>query len=98
MVEEVILDHMTISVTNYKEDIVNNASGKESKQISFEFKVRGRQDYHDITVLLYNTTFDVSVPGKSLKFRGTINHYSTSVPNFEDEHSAVDFKLGLIEV
>lgn len=49
-------------------------------KISIEFKV-SREDYHDVTTLLYEGTFDIRVNEKGLTFRGTIQQYSTSVTN-----------------
>jgi hypothetical protein len=98
MVNEVILNDFVIKVTNFKKDTVRNKTDKNLKVISFEFKVRGGNEYHDVTSHLYKTTFDVKVPEKDLVFRGTINNYSTSRTDFTDEDSIADFKLELIEV
>jgi hypothetical protein len=99
MVDEVILDDVTIQVTGYKEESVKgDQGGEESKQISFDFIVKGKDDYHDITVLLYREVFEVRVPARKLNFRGRINHYATAIPNFEDEGAGVAFSLGLIEL
>ncbi len=88
------LNHVKIQVTNYKEDILEH----EKYKISFDFKVRGGNDYHDMTVLLYENVFNVKIPAREIEFRGKINKYSTSRVDFTDEHSISEFKLELIEV
>jgi Protein of unknown function (DUF3219) len=99
MVNEVILNDYTLKVTDYNEEVVKNEkTGNELKKISFDFKVRGGDEYHDVTSLLYKNTFDVKVPEKNLEFRGTIHNYYTSRGNFSDENVVADFKLELIEV
>ncbi|WP_075619096.1 DUF3219 family protein [Paenisporosarcina indica] len=93
---EVILDEFVLNVSNFKESVINKV-GKELRTIRFDFKVRGGTEYHDVTVHLYKTTFDVKVPEKELAFKGTINNYSTSRNDFKDEQTVADFQLELIE-
>jgi len=97
MAIEVILDDYVLNVTNFKED-VKNEKGNELITIAFDFKVRGGKEYHDVTVHLYKTTFDVKVPERNLAFKGTINNYATSRTDFTDEKSLADFQLELIEI
>ncbi|WP_027415653.1 DUF3219 family protein [Aneurinibacillus terranovensis] len=99
MVTEVILNDVNIKVTGYQEGVINDGkTGKELHKIAFDFKVRSGEEYHMITTLLYENTFDVKVPESNLKFRGTINNYSTSFTNLYKENSVGDFKLELIEI
>ncbi|WJH33495.1 YkvR family protein [Paenibacillus sp. CC-CFT747] len=97
-VNEVLLDGYHIRVTDYKEQTVDDpANGKRRILIMLQFVVSGREHYHDVTVLLYNRTFDVEVPERKLRFRATIHSYATSIPNAAEPDASVDFKLGLIE-
>ncbi|MFC3883618.1 DUF3219 family protein [Bacillus songklensis] len=99
MVTEVMLNDVHIKVTGYQEEVMKSKkTGNELHKISFDFKVRSGEEYHKITTLLYEKTFDVKVPENNLEFRGTINHYSTSITNLYKENAVGDFKLELIEV
>ncbi|EIJ81366.1 hypothetical protein PB1_00435 [Bacillus methanolicus PB1] len=99
MVNEVILNNITFKVTDYKEEIVKNKNmGNDLRKVSFDFKVKGGNEYHEVTKFLYENTFDVKIPEKKLEFRGTINKYFTSRGDFSDENSVADFRLELIEV
>ncbi|WCK54072.1 DUF3219 family protein [Aneurinibacillus sp. Ricciae_BoGa-3] len=99
MVTEVILNDVHINVTGYKEDeITDEKSGHPRHKIAFDFKVRSGEEYHKITTLLYKQTFDVAVPERKLKFRGTISNYSTSFTNLYEENAVGDFKLELLEI
>ncbi len=98
MVTEVILNNVSIRVTGYQEEVITDKkTGKELYKIILDFKVRS-EEYHRITTLLYEKTFDVKVPERKLEFRGTINNYSTSVTNLYKENAVGDYKLELIEV
>ncbi|WP_396234367.1 DUF3219 family protein [Caldifermentibacillus hisashii] len=72
---ELYLNDQLIQVDKFKEDTVNDL-----RKIWIEFRVTN-EDYHDIATLLYEGTFDVRIPAKSLSFRGTIEEYSTSITN-----------------
>jgi hypothetical protein len=99
MVTEVILNEVPIKVTGYQKEVVNDKkTGNELHKIRFDFKVRSGEEYHKITTLLYEKTFDVKVPENNLEFRGTIHNYSTSITNLYQENAVGDFKLELIEV
>jgi len=97
LITEVILDDYVLKVLNFEECSVKE-NDKEMKTIRFDFKVRGGNEYHDVTVLLYKTTFDVKVPTRDLDFKGTIINYSTSRSDFEDENTEADFHLEILEV
>jgi hypothetical protein len=98
MVTEVILNDVRIKVSSYQEEVVHDKkTGAPLQSILFEFKVTS-EDYHKITTLLYENNFVVKVPERNLEFRGTINHYSTSLTNLYEENAVGDFRLGLIEV
>ncbi len=96
MVKKVILNGVEIQVEEYEEEVVHQPNGEPLHKIRFAFKVRS-DEYHDITTLLYQQTFDVSVPERDLNFRGTIQNYSTSVTNLYKKNQVGDFRLELIE-
>ncbi|WP_400244448.1 DUF3219 family protein [Niallia sp. JL1B1071] len=99
MVNKVFLNDFALTVSNYQEKKVkSNKSEKLLTVVSFEFKVRGGEEYHVVTKFLYENIFDVSIPEEQLNFRGKINQYSTSYTNFSDENSISDFFLELMEV
>ncbi|GEN45481.1 DUF3219 family protein [Alkalibacillus haloalkaliphilus] len=64
--------------------------------IKFSFKVK-HEDYHDVTTLLYQNDFRVSVPDEQMNMEATIYNYSTSFTNLYEEGSVGDFYLMLIE-
>ncbi|WP_374722424.1 DUF3219 family protein [Peribacillus tepidiphilus] len=98
MVTEVLLNDVRINITNYQEEVVHDKkTGEPLQSILFDFKVTS-EDYHKITTLLYENNFVVKVPERNLEFRGTINHYSTSITNLYEENAVGDFRVGLIEV
>ena len=92
MVKEVTLNETLIKINEYKEDQVNGLN-----RISINFKVSS-DDYHEITTLLYQGTFEVSVPERRLNFKGTIQQYSTSFTNLYVRGQVGDFHLSLLEV
>ncbi|MCQ6280880.1 DUF3219 family protein [Bacillus sp. EB600] len=91
MVREVILNDTPIQVDDYKEETENGLL-----KISIHFKVTS-EEYHDVTTLLYGGSFDVKVPETGLAFRGSIQHYSTSVTNLYEKGQVGDFNLCLLE-
>ena len=97
MAEEVLLNDVSISITDFHEEEVNDkATGKKLRKIGFNFKVTS-EDYHEITTLLYQMNFQVKIPEKDLEFPATIHNYSTSITNLYKENQVGDFKLELIE-
>ncbi|XJZ27582.1 DUF3219 family protein [Bacillota bacterium Lsc_1132] len=92
MVKEIILNDTLIHVDNYKEETENGL-----QKIFIDFKVTS-EEYHDITTLLYEGTFNVKVPERGLAFRGNIQQYSTSFTNLYEKGQVGDFKLSLLEV
>ncbi|SDI63795.1 DUF3219 family protein [Natribacillus halophilus] len=93
MVNEVLLNNYPIKVESYDEE--ENVDGLY--KITIEFKVTSTE-YHDITTLLYEGTFDIKVPERDLAFRGTIQQYFTSITNLYIEGQVGDYTLSLIEV
>ena len=92
MVSKIILNDTTIHLSRYEEEKVNGYY-----KVSVDFNVTS-EDYHDITTLLYNGTFDVKVPERNIVFRGTIHEYSTSITNLYVKGQIGQYKLTLIEV
>ncbi|MBM7661841.1 hypothetical protein JOC85_002648 [Bacillus mesophilus] len=92
MVQEIILNNIPIKVESYKEDNIDGLI-----KISVDFKVTS-DEYHDITTLLYNGTFEVKVLPKGFTFQGTITQYSTSFTNLYEKNQVGVFSLSLLEV
>ena len=92
MTNEIILNDRVIHLCSYEDEEVNGLY-----KVSVEFNVTS-EDYHDITTLLYNGTFDVKIPERNILFRGTIHNYSTSITNLYVKDQLGQFKLTLIEV
>lgn len=91
MEQTVILNNREIKAYDYKDE------SADKKKISFRFKVRSGQEYHDITVLLYENNFKVEVPESNLSFQGTITNYFSSVTNLYKENETGEFTLELTE-
>lgn len=91
MIKKIILNDQVIPASKYEESNINGFI-----QITIEFNVTSNE-YHDITTLLYEGEFDVMVPESSLKFRGRIVEYSTSVTNLYEIGQVGIFKLALLE-
>jgi hypothetical protein len=92
LVREVILNDTPIQVEDYIEETENGLH-----KISINFKVTS-EEYHDVTTLLYEGSFDVKVPERGLAFRGNIQQYTTSVTNLYEKGQVGDFNLCLLEV
>lgn len=92
LVKEIILNGTHIHLDSYNE-------GKENglHKISIQFKVTS-EEYHSITTLLYEGSFEVKVPERDLTFRGAIQQYSTLVTNLYEKGQVGDFKLCLLEL
>lgn len=97
MVNVVILNDVHLHISDYQQNIVKAANGKELLQVSFAFQVRS-EEYHEIAVLLYERTFAVSVPENGLSFNGTISNYATSITNLYKENAVGKYTLELTEV
>lgn len=92
LVTKMILNDTLIPLSHYVEEKVNGGY-----KISVDFNVTS-EDYHDVTTLLYNGTFDVKIPERNITFRGTIHDYSTSITNLYIKGQIGQFKLTLVEV
>ncbi|MEM5590768.1 DUF3219 family protein [Niallia circulans] len=81
MVNKVFLNDFALTVSNFKEEKVKSKkSEKLLTVVSFEFKVRGGEEYHVVTKFLYENIFDVSIPDKSLEFRGKLISIPPPIP------------------
>jgi hypothetical protein len=92
LVKEIILNETSINVDKYEEDMEHGLV-----KISVQFKVSS-EEYHDITTLLYNCTFNVKVPERELSFKASIHQYSTSFTNLYIKGQVGEFTLSLREV
>ena len=86
-----ILNDTRNSIDPYEEEKVNGLY-----KIAVVFNVTS-EEYHDITTLLYLGTFDVQMPENDLRFRGTIQNYSTSITNLYNQDQIGEYKLTLLE-
>ncbi|KKK37751.1 hypothetical protein WQ57_12395 [Mesobacillus campisalis] len=92
MAEELILDGHTIKLDDYEESLMDGL-----RKLSVRFQVTS-EEYHDIAVLLYKETFQVSVPERNLLFEGKIVQYFTSLTNLYQEGQTGDYYLTLLEI
>lgn len=92
LTSEIILNNRVIHISSYEEEIVNGYY-----KVSVDFDVTS-ENYHEITTLLYNETFDVKIPKRGVTFRGTIHNYSTSITNLYVKDQIGQYKLTLLEV
>lgn len=98
MTTEVRLNEVTIQGTDFHHETVTDyTTNKSLHKVHFSFKVKSGEEYHDITTLLYKQNFDVEVPKESLKFKGTITNYSTSVTNLYEANNVGNFYVELTE-
>jgi len=91
MVKEIVLNHTPINIDSYTEEMV-----EALHKISVTFKVTN-ENYHDITTLLYQGTFNVEVPERELSFKGSIQQYYTSISNLYEKGNVGEFQLSLLE-
>ncbi|MFD6442675.1 DUF3219 family protein [Peribacillus sp. NPDC060186] len=97
MVDEVILDDVSLHVTDFHAEVLKDPEGRELRKVSFDFKVTSNE-YHDITTLLYQMVFDIKIPQSNEEFRAEIFNYATSVTNLYEENAVGDFSLVLLEI
>ena len=92
MVNEIKLNDTVIQLEKYEEQTVNGLHN-----IIIDFKVTS-EDYHQIAVLLYEGTFNVSIPDRNKNFVGAIQQYSTSITNLYEKGQVGDYHVALLEV
>ncbi|WP_051556323.1 DUF3219 family protein [Alkalihalobacterium bogoriense] len=91
LVQQIKLNEKVINATQY------NYEKKDNRiTISFGFDVKS-EDYHDVTTLLYEQTFDVYLIEENISFRGSIIQYSTSLTNLYKSGEIGKFTLCLQE-
>ncbi|WP_245541929.1 DUF3219 family protein [Salinicoccus albus] len=56
------------------------------------------EEYHDVSVLLYEEKFDIEVPGKDMKFKGVISQFSTSIDNLYEEDNVGEYRVTFTEI
>lgn len=97
MVNEIILNDVHLHISDFQQNAVKAPNGMDLHQVSFTFPVKS-EEYHDIAVLLYERTFDVTVPSNALRFKGTITNYATSITNLYKENAVGKYTLELTEI
>ncbi len=65
--------------------------------VSVKFNVTS-EDYHDVTTLLYEEVFNVSVPEKDMRFKGVITNYLTSLDNLYEEGQVGEYQVTFTEI
>lgn len=95
MIKKVILNDFPIEVSQLTID-QQEEHGRNRTLIVMEFQVTS-EDYHDITVLLYENDFSVKIPEESIEIEATIRNYSTSITDLYQKGNVGDFKLTLLE-
>lgn len=89
---DILLKGRKIKAYTYE---VHKENGKHKIAVKFHVK---SEEYHEVTTLLYEGSFQVEVPQQNLNFHGKIQEYSTSITNLYEENQVGDFSLVLIEV
>ncbi|MDZ5782463.1 DUF3219 family protein [Marinococcus luteus] len=80
----------------HEEALLRNDRTEEGKRlVEFTFQVT-HEEYHDVTVLLYENDFNVQV-GAAEPFRAEILQYSTDTVNLYEPGSRSLYTLALIE-
>ncbi|PYF07324.1 DUF3219 family protein [Ureibacillus chungkukjangi] len=92
MVNKITLNDTVIGIEKYEEVTISGLH-----KIIIDFKVTS-EDYHDISTLLYEGIFNISVPEKGLSFKGAIQEYSTSITNLYENGQVGDYHVSLLEV
>jgi len=93
----ILLNGTKIKGINFKDTVIQEENSSKSLcKISFDFHVTS-DEYHDITVLLYENDFVVEVHEKNLAFQATIMNYSTSVTDLYKAGEVGLFHLELME-
>ncbi|PJY98896.1 hypothetical protein CPT06_20160 [Bacillus vallismortis] len=84
------LNDVTLEMDAFK------VESEPKRKIAFTLNVTS-ETYHDITVLLYEKTFNFEIPDESLAFRGDIANYSTSLTNLYEAGSVSEFYIEITE-
>lgn len=92
MVKEMKLNDQTIELTGFEEREENGRL-----VISVEFDVTS-EEYHNVTTLLYEEKFDITVPEKDMKFKGVITNYLTSLDNLYEENQVGEYQVTFTEI
>ncbi|MFC5731732.1 DUF3219 family protein [Cytobacillus gottheilii] len=91
MNNEILLNGTSIKVKSLN----HNLAGSLHK-ITVVFNVNS-EEYHDIAVLLYEKSFQVSVPSLQLAFTGEIVHYFTSLTNLYEKGNVGEYTVTFSE-
>lgn len=92
MVEQIVLNDYKIELTDFEEREENGRL-----VISVKFDVTSKA-YHDVTTLLYEEVFDITVPEKDMKFKGVITNYLTSLDNLYEEDQVGKYQVTFTEI
>ncbi|KAB2331983.1 DUF3219 family protein [Bacillus mesophilum] len=91
MNNEIRLNGTSIKVKSLNHDVAGGLH-----KITVVFNVNS-EEYHDIAVLLYEKSFQVSVPSLQLAFTGEIVHYYTSLTNLYEKGNVGEYTVTFLE-
>ncbi|KKK33372.1 hypothetical protein WN59_11495 [Salinicoccus sediminis] len=92
MVKEMKLNDHTFELTGFEEREENGRL-----VVSVKFNVTS-EEYHDVTTLLYEEVFNISVPEKDMKFKGVITNYLTSLDNLYEDGQTGEYQVTFTEI
>lgn len=92
LVEKIVLDDTVIQLEEYQEEMERGLH-----KLTVRFLVTN-ENYHDITTLLYNGSFQIRVPERELSFHGDIQQYYTSITNLYEKGQVGEFTVSFREV
>lgn len=87
----------SIQINDYTIDAHNVKLNRNPRfKVNFKFLVN-HEAYHDVTTLLYENDFTVSIPAEDISFAATITNYFTSITNLYEKNAVGEFVLELSE-
>lgn len=84
-------DH-TIELTGFEE---REENGRLVVSVKFEVT---SEEYHDVTTLLYEEVFNITVPEKDMNFKGVITNYLTSMDNLYEDNQVGEYQVTFTEI
>lgn len=92
MVKEMKLNDHTIELTGFEE---REENGRLVVSVKFEVT---SEEYHDVTTLLYEEVFNITVPEKDMNFKGVITNYLTSMDNLYEDNQVGEYQVTFTEI
>lgn len=88
---------INIQINNYLIDAYEVEIEKEPKYIVRCKFLVNHEDYHDITTLLYQNDFTVTISEEDISFQASITNYYTTITNLYEKDAVGEFTLELSE-